>query len=290
MHRERLNRRQVMKTGAAAAALPFVAALSATAAPASTKKAGMTLGMTTDGFPEYTNQQVAEILAGAGVQVVQIFLTASDSKYWVYEQRPDLSSLTPSRAKAIADTYRSAGLSIHSLAVYSNLIHPDESEIKANLAYFDAMMAAARAMGIDTVVTESGDYRSSDTTPCLYHFQKAVWKRMVGIGKQLAAMAERHGTVVLLEPSYQTFFASAKRTRMFLEEVGSPRIRVLLDPANLFEVSQVEEGFVELKPWISGLHAKDWKRHGEDGLAAGLGDINYPEFVALAAKYAPVCP
>ena len=44
------------------------------------------------------------------------------------------------RAKRIADTYRSAGMSIHALGVYLTLIHGDAAERKANLAYFDSVM------------------------------------------------------------------------------------------------------------------------------------------------------
>ena len=57
---------------------------------------------------------------------------------------------------------------------------------------------------------------------------------------------------------------------MFLEEVDSPRIRALLDPANVLEV---EEMFTQLGPWIDCLHAKDWKLHMIRGLLAGQGDI-----------------
>ena len=44
-------------------------------------------------------------------------------------------------------TFRAAGIEIHSIGVYTNLIHPDEAERKANLAYFDGMMKVGKAMG-----------------------------------------------------------------------------------------------------------------------------------------------
>ena len=40
---------------------------------------------------------------------------------------------------------------------------------------------------------------------------------------------------VLLEPIYRSLLASAKRTRTYLEEVGSKNVRTQLDPANLIE-------------------------------------------------------
>lgn len=52
-----------------------------------------------------------------------------------------------------------------------------------------------------------------------YHSQESVWKQMVDTGSQLAALAKRHDAVVLLEPYFRGFLASAKRTRLFLEDL-----------------------------------------------------------------------
>jgi sugar phosphate isomerase/epimerase len=38
------------------------------------------------------------------------------------------------------------------------------------------------------------------------------------------------------------------------------------------------------------MHAKDRKLHVDEGVAAGLGDLDYLKFVTLAAKFAPNCP
>ncbi len=95
---------------------------------------------------------------------------------------------------------------------------------------------------------------------------------------------------MLIEPSYRSLFASAKRTRVFLEEVGSPRIRALLDPANLLELNDLEEMFAQLTPYIDCLHAKDFKLHSDRGVAAGEGDLDYRKFVSLAAKHTPRAP
>ena len=92
---------------------------------------------------------------------------------------------------------------------------------------------------------------------------------MVATGQRIAELAERHKVTVLLEPFYRGFLASAKRTRLFLEAVNSPRVRALLDPANLLEVNDLEEMFQQLKPWIGCLHAKDRKLHVDHGVAAG---------------------
>jgi sugar phosphate isomerase/epimerase len=286
----RMNRREVMKAGAAAA-LPLMIATSTRAQSKTERTPQPTIGIATFRFGDYTNRQLAEELAREGIRVVQLFLSQKDSRYWKYNGRADLSDLTTARCEAIAEAYRSVGLSIHSIGVYTNLIHPDESERKANLAYFDAMMRVGDAMNVHTFITEAGHYRSDKSEPAAAdHFQQSVWDQMVATGKQLAELAERHGATVLFEPSFRSFLATAKRTRVYLEEVGSPRIRALLDPANLLEVNDLEEMFDQLSPWIDCLHAKDRKLHTDRGVPAGQGDLDYRKYVALAAQRTPKAP
>jgi len=290
MLQNRITRRQAIKAGAAAA-LPLVAASTVSAVQNAKPETPLTIGIATLGFGDRTNRQLAEELAGAGIRVVQLFLNQSDSRYWKYNGRSDVSDMTTERCEAIADAYRSAGVAIHSIGVYTNLIHPDETERKANLAYFEAMMKIGSAMGVHAFITEAGHYHSDEPAPRVeLHFQEEVWQTTVATGKELAEMAERHKATVLVEPFFRGFFASAKRTRVFLEEVDSPRIRALLDPANLLEVNDLEEMFTQLGPWIDCLHAKDRKLHVDRGVAAGQGDLDYPKFVTLAAKHTPKAP
>lgn len=284
------DRRQFLKT-AAGAALPLVVAASAPAHQPAPSPAALSVGIATFGFGGLTNAQLAKELSEQGLRVVQLFLSQSDSLYWKYNSRSDVSDLTANRCQAIADIYRSAGITIHSIGVYTNLIHPDEAERRANLDYFEAMMKVARAMGVQKLVTEAGHFHSSEPEPPVpHHFQEEVWKTMVATGKELARRAEAQDTTVLFEPFFRGFLASAKRTRLFLEEVDSPRIRALLDPANLLEVNDLEEMFEQLQPWIECLHAKDRKLHVDRGVPAGQGDLDYNQFVTLAAARTPHAP
>jgi sugar phosphate isomerase/epimerase len=146
-------------------------------------------------------------------------------------------------------------------------------------------------MGVRTFLSEMGHWHPPGEAPAVsYDWQDDVWKMAVGMGKELGRMAEANGATVLLEPIYRSLLASAKRTRNFLEEVGSARVRAQLDPANLLEVNDLEEMFAQLKPWIGGMHAKDRKMHVTAGVAAGQGDLDYRKFVTLAAREAPGVP
>lgn len=249
------------------------------------------LGIATNEFRGFTNAELAKELAGQGIRLVQLFFTQSDSNYWKYGGRSDLPGLTPGRAKEIAAAYRSQGISIHSLAVYTTLVHGDPAERKANLAYFEAMMKMGAHMGVHTFVSEAGHYHPPGEAPSVpYDYQDEVWAMAVATVKELAAIAAANGAMVLLEPIYRSVFASAKRMRVFLEEVGLPHIKALLDPANLLEVNDLDEMFGQLRDWIACVHAKDRKLHVTAGVAAGQGDLDYPKLVRLVAEKSPQAP
>ncbi len=284
-----LTRREMLATGAAAA-LPLLGTTSA-GAGAEAAAVQPVVGISTLGFHDYTNAELAEELAANRVHTVQLFLMQKDSHYWVYNGRNDVSSLDAARCRDIADAYRSRGISIHSIGVYTNLIHPDEQERNENLRYFEAMFRVGAAMDVRTFVTEAGHYEPKEHDGGMtYYLRENVWHQMVATGKTLADLADAHDATVLLEPFHNGFLASAKRTRLFIEAIDSRRIRALLDPANLIELNDLPEMFAQLSPYIDCLHAKDRKLHVERGVAAGMGDLNYDEFVALAAKYTPHAP
>jgi sugar phosphate isomerase/epimerase len=285
----RITRRELIQV--AGAAVPLISASLTTASQGAKSEISPTVGISTQQFTKYTNAQLAEALAERGFRVVQLFLMQSDSRYWKYNSRSDLSDLTAARCEAIGRAYRSAGITIHSMGVYTNLIHGDPAERQACLMYFENMMKVGSQIGVRTFITEAGHWEPEKLAPGMpYHFREAVWKQMLATITQLAEMAERHDATVLLEPSFASFLASAKRTRVFLQEVNSPRIRVLLDPANLLEVGEIEEMFDELTPWIDCIHAKDRKLHVDQGVAAGQGDLDYRKFVSLAIKRTPKVP
>jgi sugar phosphate isomerase/epimerase len=225
------------------------------------------------------------------VKSIQLFFTQKDSNLWRYGQRMDLSGMTPARVKEIAETYRAAGITIHGLGVYLTLIHGDAAERKLNLANFDAVMKLGRAAGIRTYLSEMGHWHPPGPAPAVsYDWQDEVWNLSISTAKELAVAAEANDATILLEPIYRSVLASAKRARLFLEEVGSKHVRAQLDPANLLEVNDLEEMFGQLQPWIGGIHAKDRKYHVTAGVGAGKGDMDYTKFVALAADKAPGVP
>ena len=92
MSKYQFTRREALKAGAAV--LPLAAASRAFSKQGADEKAGVVIGMATTGFRTFTNRKLAEELAKRNVRTIQLFLTQSDSNYWRYNNRNDLSDLT----------------------------------------------------------------------------------------------------------------------------------------------------------------------------------------------------
>ena len=251
----------------------------------------MRIGLATTGFNTLTNDEMAQLAADAGVQCVQLFLTQTDSKYWKYNSRADVSAITGAEAKRIANAYRTRGLEITALGVYTSLIEPDPDELAKNIQYFADMMRVANEMDVGVLITECGAVIKPGLGKDLNEGLKdEAYGRLMASTEQLVELADRHDVKIVFEPFFHDLLASAKATRDFIDEVNSPRVRVLLDPANLLPHNSLEEMFNALGPYIAALHAKDRKLHVTKGVPAGQGDLDYALFVALCRQYVPHLP
>jgi sugar phosphate isomerase/epimerase len=106
-------------------------------------------------------------------------------------------------------------------------------------------------------------------------------------------VAERHDVLLGIEPELANVVNSAQRARALINQIASPRLRIVLDPANLFAVATPEEQRRTVAEAIDLLadrivmgHAKD--RDGNGGFAtAGTGVLDYPHYLSClkAAKF-----
>jgi sugar phosphate isomerase/epimerase len=239
----------------------------------------MKIGIVTRSFPEMDNATAAAFMAEAGFGSTELCFVQTDSKYWVYNGTSDISGLTERRVREIADTYRGQGIEVASLGVFTNLIEPDDGILVANLAYFERHMQYAAEAGIPVVATECGfDPASRGVRADVYENRYA---RLVDSLGRLCALAERYGVDVALEPCVLDVVPSAKRMADTIGQVGSPRLKVLLDPANLIANSSEHDMFAYLSSHVAYFHGKDRKVNDAYGRVVGDGDIDWPLFLSL---------
>ena len=248
----------------------------------------MDVGVVTRSFPQLSNRETADLLASNGFRWTELCFSQTDSKYWVYNGRSDISELTDARAREIIETYRERGVEVAAIGVFTNLLEPDERELDANIDYFERHMEIAEANGVPCVSTETG-FVPGRRGVQLETYESA-FARLVLSFRRLAVAAARHGVHVCLESCVLDPVPSAKRTRDFIAQVGSDRIKVLLDPANLIANSSEEDMFRYLAPHIGYFHGKDRKVNDAKGRVVGDGDIDWPLFLDLYHEHCEGLP
>jgi sugar phosphate isomerase/epimerase len=239
----------------------------------------MKLGVVTRSFSELDNRQTADLLATEGFTCTELCFSQTDSSYWVYNGRSDLSDMTDERSKSIVETYRSQNIEVSALGIFTNLIDPDEGERRENITYFERMMQIAAFNGIPTVSTECGfipGNRGVNADEYEERFERLKTSLTI-----LCDLGDRYEVDVALEPCVIDVVPSAKRTRDLINQIGSSRLKVLLDPANLIANSSEEDMFRYLSPHIAYFHGKDRKVNDAKGRLVGDGDIDWPLFLSL---------
>ena len=237
------------------------------------------IGVVSRSFPALTHAEIARTLEAAGAASTELCLLSADTAYWVYNGRSDLATLTDAKFAAIVDTYRSRGIGIPALGVFTNLIDPDEDERQKNLDYYERHMALANRQGIPFVSTECG------FTPHHRGVNADRYEEDFGrLSRSLADLCQRaayHNVCIALETCVIDIVPSAKRARDLIRQVGSDRLRILLDPANLIANASERDMFAYLAPYVAYFHGKDRKVNDAYGRAVGDGDIDWPLFLSL---------
>lgn len=244
----------------------------------------MDFGIVTRSFPEMGNRQTAEFMAANGFTVTELCLVQTDSPYWIYNGRSDLDGMDGVRLRQIADLYRDAGVKVHSLGIFTNLIAEDEDEREACLVYGERMIELAAEAGIGTVASECGF--NGNRRGLIAETFELTYQRLLDSLSRLCQAAERRAVDFALEPCIIDIVPSAKRTVDTIRQVGSPRLKVLLDPANLIANNSEVEMFSWLAPHISYMHGKDRKINDRSGRNIGEGDIDWPLFLSTAHRVA----
>ncbi len=239
----------------------------------------MKVGVVTRSFPEMDNAGAARFMSETGFETTELCLSQTDSKYWVYNGLSDISGLTVARMSDIVETYRRENIEVSVLGVFTNLIETDSVKLAANLSYFERHMQYANHCGIPLLATECGfDPQSRGVRADAYESRYLL---LLDSLKRLCEMADRWNVDIALEPCVLDVVPSAKRMADTIRQVGSPRLKVLLDPANLIANSSEQDMFDYLSPHVAYFHGKDRKINDTYGRNVGDGDINWPLFLKL---------
>lgn len=248
----------------------------------------MQIGVVTNGFGHFTSAELAARFASWQLDPVQVFFTQKEFAIWRYNGRPPREQWNHAKAAAAINAYRKEGLQVLSLGVYTNLLEPDPEERAENLRYFAWMFEVAVANGVGTVATECGFIPGR--RGLVRETFEADWARLIDSFQRLGELAERYEVTVALEPCFHDLVNSARRARDFVRQVGSPRVRIQLDPGNLVTVNTEDEMFANLADVTVAVHGKDRKVNAALGTLVGEGDVDWAAFMRLYLTWVPHAP
>jgi len=121
----------------------------------------------------------------------------------------------------------------------------------------------------------------------------AAWRDMATCVREAADIARRTGVVLAFEPEVNNVVDSAQKARRLLDEIGSPHLKVTIDPANIFHAGELprmreilDTAFALVGKDIVLAHAKDLDHDGDAGhRAAGQGKLDYDRYLSLLHTY-----
>ncbi|PBC03457.1 sugar phosphate isomerase/epimerase family protein [Mesorhizobium sp. WSM3860] len=240
----------------------------------------MQVGVFARTFPGSEPAGVLAGVRGAGFAVAQFNLACAGL--------PSMPDDVPDAAiRAIDAAAKATGVGLVALSGTYNMAHPDSRVRDDGLRRLGVVIETAAGLSIPLVTLCTGTRNAEDQWA--HHPDNAdpsAWGDMAREMEKALQLAERHSVDLGIEPEQANIVTSADDALRLISEMGSNRLRVVLDPANLFERANADEAraiVTEAVERTAGhvtlAHAKDRFADGRFA-AAGQGVVDFAEFVA----------
>ena len=201
-----------------------------------------------------------------------------------------LPSLPPDWPGAASDEVKASAarrdLTICALSGTYNMAHPDAAQRHAGRIGFANVMRAAQVMQVPLVTLCTGTRNATNMwSPHPDNGSAEAWSTMRQELDFALELAERHGIALGIEPEPGNVVTDARAARRLLDQVASPRLKIVLDAANLLPPESqarqrevVTEAVALLGAELALVHTKDVGPGGE-AVAAGRGIVDFHHFL-----------
>lgn len=178
-------------------------------------------------------------------------------------------------------------VSLAALSATYNMAHPDPIKRRAGLKGLETVIRVAAGAGIPLVTLCTGTRHPTDQWA--HHPDNAdpsAWADMAAEMALALDLAEAHNLDLGIEPEQANIVQSTAYARRLITEMGSARLKIVFDPANLFEQANaaqareiVARSIAPAAGSIAMVHAKD--RHADGRFAtAGQGVVDFADLLA----------
>lgn len=239
----------------------------------------MQLGIFAKTFSGTSPHTVLQAVKNAGFTAAQYNMACSG-----LPAMPDAIS-----SDAIADIKAaaiSADVKLIALSATYNMVHPDVGVRSRGHKQLVVITQAARALSIPLVTLCTGTRDANDQWKFHTDNNSAkAWRDLLTSMQAAVEIANQYDVDLGIEPELANIVNSAESARRLIDEIASPRLKIILDPANLFEVETLERQRHIVAHAIGLLadrivmgHAKDRTATGEF-TAAGKGVLDFPHYI-----------
>jgi sugar phosphate isomerase/epimerase len=194
-------------------------------------------------------------------------------------------------ATAVREGSENTGVAIAAVSATYNMIHPDLAKREEGRRGFEAIASGAGRMGTRLLTLCTGTCDSHDQWKFHPDNSGAVaWDEMCKEFCRLLPIADKYDVILGVEPELANVVSSAERARELLDTLRNDRVRIVFDPANLFEVATREQQQFLIDSAIDLLgdsvalaHAKDRREDGSFA-TAGTGVLDYRHYLAALRR------
>jgi len=241
----------------------------------------MKLGIFAKTFSRPTMEEVLDAIIAHGLTQVQFNLVCAGTP-----SLPD--QIDDALINRIRSAFEKRGLQMAALSGTFNMIHPDLGERQRGLERLQVLAQAGRAMGAPLITLCTGTRDARNMWTAHPENQSVLaWDDLLRSMETALEIAESANISLGVEPEVTNVIDSPERARALLDVFRSPRLKIVMDPANLFakgELARIHEildhAFAVLGPDIVLAHAKDLSSDGGAGHeAAGTGLLDYDYYL-----------
>jgi len=256
----------------------------------------MRIGVCTTDFGTMPAAELFGRIRGHGFDTVQFsFADVAESCFVPSGQIEIPARIDDSLVRLVAAEAQRCRLPIGAVNGTFNAAHPDPAIRAEGVRRFEVLAAATAKLGCPFITLCSGT-RNPDYlwSPHASNGEAPAWADMIAVMKALAAVAERHGIVLAIETEAANVIDTPEKARRAMEEVGSARLKMVMDCANLFHPGQAKRANVDAAMRhafalfggdVVVAHGKDIREsQGIDFCAAGEGIVDYALFARLLAE------
>jgi len=187
-------------------------------------------------------------------------------------------------ARRVIDAAEHAKVELSAMSGTFNMAHPDPAVRRDGLTKFEVLCDVTARLRIPVITLYTGT--RDPVNMWKWHSDndsKEAWADMVRSIESALTAAEKNNLVLAFEPESENVVNSATRARDLLNELQNPRLRIVIDPANLIGPERdqkeiLDESFALLADAIVIAHAKD-RTTDFKPCAAGKGILEFDYYL-----------